>query len=93
MSLNRFAKRRDFNEKEIVKALESIGCSVYRLDIPCDLLCCYKGRTFLVEVKDGSKSPSRIRKTDAQEKFFDWWPGEKYVCKSVDEALEAANGS
>ncbi len=92
MSLNRFAKRRDFNEKKIIKALESVGCSVYRLDTPCDLLC-HKRRTFLIEVKDGSKSPSRIRKTDAQEKFFDWWPGEKYVCKSIDEALEAANGS
>ncbi len=51
MSLARFAKRRDAAEKDIVQALEAIGCLVYRLDQPVDLLVWWKNQWKLLEVK------------------------------------------
>ena len=59
MSLARFAKRRDQNEAEIVKALRRIGAVVWQLDTPADLLVGHHGQFFTLEVKDGALSPSR----------------------------------
>ena len=70
MTLNRYATRRDANEKEIIQALESIGCTVYRLDSPVDLLVGYRARNILLEVKDGNKVRSERKLTKAQRKFF-----------------------
>lgn len=53
--MNFRAKRRDANEPAIVAALEAAGAYVQRLDegggVP-DLLVGFRGRTFLVEVKN-----------------------------------------
>ena len=49
----RKAAKRDANEREIIDALEAHGVSVTQLSqegVP-DLLCSYRGRWFLVEVK------------------------------------------
>jgi Holliday junction resolvase len=51
MSLARFAKRRDAAERDIVNALERVGCLVYRLDVPADLLVWWRERWYLLEVK------------------------------------------
>ncbi len=52
----------DRNHADIIKALREIGCSVQSLHSTgrgCpDLLCGYHGRNILLEVKDGSLSPS-----------------------------------
>jgi Holliday junction resolvase len=53
MSLKRYDAKRDKNEPEITKALRDIGADVVLLsltDVP-DILCGYKNRTFLLEVK------------------------------------------
>jgi hypothetical protein len=55
VSLARHAKRRDANEGEIVEALEACGAYVHRQDLPCDLLVGFRGRWWLLEVKDGAK--------------------------------------
>jgi hypothetical protein len=70
MSLSRYAKRRDKNETEIIKALESLGCMVWQLDRPVDLLIGRKHYFALIEVKDGSLAPSRRVLTPGQIKFF-----------------------
>lgn len=51
MSLVRYAKRRDLAEAGIVDALEAMGCLVYRLDVPADLLVYWRGRWVVLEVK------------------------------------------
>lgn len=81
MSLNRFAKRRDPNEPEIVRALRDIGATVKRLD-DIDLLVGWRGRNFLLEVKDrnGALKPS-------QEEMVRTWRGQYEIVRSVDEAL------
>jgi Holliday junction resolvase len=89
----RKAAKIDDNQPEIVEALEKAGCSVQSLaavgkGVP-DLLVGRAGVNYVLEVKDGSKSPSRRRLTSDQ---FTWsmaWRGEFAVVCSVDEALEA----
>ncbi len=61
--MTRFAKRIDANQPAIVKALRERGVKVYVASAAgkgmTDLVCFYRGRTVLAEVKDGAKSPSR----------------------------------
>lgn len=70
----RYAARVDDNHSEIVRALERVGvyvidCSHVGSGFP-DLLCAYRGRWTLVEVKDGAKSASRRKLTPAQTIFY-----------------------
>jgi hypothetical protein len=67
----RYAARVDKNQEEIVAALRNAGAYVWIISLPVDLLVGYKGHTFLVEVKDGSKK----RLTKLQEAFFEGWSG------------------
>ena len=67
----RYAKRVDANQDQIVSALRAAGAYVWIIGLPVDLLVGYKGHTFLVEVKDGSKK----RLTALQDEFFQSWVG------------------
>lgn len=82
----RHAARTDDNKASIVAALRSIGCVVYDLRTPVDLLVLLDGRIHLVEIKDGGKSPSRRGYTPAQQAFLGaGWPVKTLY--SVAEAL------
>ena len=67
----RYAARVDANQTQIVSALRAAGAYVWIIGLPVDLLVGYKGHTFLVEVKDGSKK----RLTKLQADFFENWVG------------------
>jgi hypothetical protein len=82
-----FAKRRDANEPTIVGALEAIGASVHRLDSPVDLLVGWRGENYLVEVKDGHKTPSQRPLTDDEKFFIATWRGTALVVRCTAEAL------
>lgn len=87
MSMNRYAKKRDSNEAEIVTALEAAGAQVERLDRPVDLLVGFSGQTFLMEVKDPA---GRNRLQPGQAQFIrDWSGGPVVVVRSIEEALAA----
>ncbi len=69
----------DSNQAEIVKALRDAGCLVRSLaamgqGMP-DLLVGCNGVLYLVEVKDGSKPPSKRGLTPQQRDFFEEWAG------------------
>jgi len=86
------ARKVDDNHTEIVATIRAAGFSVHDTSavgqgFP-DLVCGYGGRTFLVEVKDGSKSPSRRRLTAAQADFLYEWEGQYQV---IDSAAQASN--
>lgn len=86
MSLNRYAKRRDGNEKEIVDALRKIGAVVVQQDRPCDLWIGWSGQWVAMEVK---RPDGRIRAaqwkfiTDCQAKGL-----RAGFVRTVDDALE-----
>lgn len=58
-----------------------------------DLLVGFRGKTALLEVKDGEKPPSARKLTPAEQKFFDEWRGGTLaVVNSVDEAIAVVLG-
>jgi hypothetical protein len=77
----RHALRVDANQEAVISALEAAGAIVMVLGLPVDLLVgldgheTANGRFAFFEVKDGKKSPSRIKKTKVQEKFFSLFAG------------------
>ena len=84
-----YAKTRDANEPEIVKALEAVGAKVVLLEpsepgLP-DLLIGFRKQTFLQEVKNPNGrnvvEPDQIR-------FHRLWPGKPIaVVRSPEDSL------
>lgn len=88
----RRAAKIDANQPDIVAALRSIGATVAVTStvgqgFP-DICVGYRGRSILMEVKDGTKSPSERKLTPDQEKFHAAWRGEIVVVKSAAEAVD-----
>ena len=86
----RNAARTDANQAEIVRALRAIGCQVYYIKLPVDLMVSggpLRNRTMLLEVKLAGE-----RLTGSQENFFSRWPGEWAVVHSPAEAVNIVCG-
>lgn len=75
----RRAAKIDANQEAVVSALRAAGASVQSLaavgDGVPDLLVGFKEQTYLIEVKDGRKTPSQRKLTDAQVKWHENWKG------------------
>ena len=88
----RRAARTDRNHSEVVEALRRCGATVQSLaavgsGVP-DLLVGFRGQTLLVEVKDGSRSPSERKLTPDQVEWHDAWRGSPvWVIHDVSEAV------
>lgn len=86
------AKRVDDNQTTIVRQLRKLGVSVQHLHTigqGCpDLLLGVRGKNFLVELKDGSKSESKKKLTDDEEKFFNEWNGQVNKCETLEEIIK-----
>ena len=87
----RRAAKVDANQPEIVQAYRDAGATVEHLHAAgggCpDLLVGYRGVNFLVEVKDGSKPPSKQQLTPDQVKWHFHWRGDKHIVNSIAQAL------
>jgi Holliday junction resolvase len=87
--MSKYAKRVDTNQKEIVKVLRDLGCSVVHMHeagrgIP-DLLVGKDDITYLVEIKRDAKASY----TPAQIEFQDNWKGAKVVrINNIDDAID-----
>ena len=86
------AAKIDANQEAVVTALRAAGASVQSLagvgkGVP-DLLVGFQGKTLLMEVKDGNKSPSERRLTEDQIRWHGAWNGGPLaVVDGVDAAL------
>lgn len=87
----RRAARVDANQGEIVKALRKIGASVQPLHMVgegCpDALVGYRGKNYVMEIKDGTRKPSEQRLTPDESNWHVGWMGQVHVVKSIDDAL------
>lgn len=88
----RRAARTDANQAAIIEALRAIGASVRDTSavgngFP-DLVAGFRGRTWLLECKDGNKPPSARKLTPDQIEFKSTWRGHWAVVNSPEEALE-----
>lgn len=83
--------RKDANQDDIVSGLRAVGASVavtHQLgDGFVDIVVGFRGANYLIEIKDGSKPPSRRRLTPDEQEFHDAWRGRVDVANSLDEAL------
>src|SRR5262249_34944010 len=92
-------RRTDANHKAIVLVLRQIGAAV--LDIhsiggALDLLVGFCGVLYLVELKDGAKSPSRRKVTPAEQATIALFKGQGcpvVVVGSIEELLRAIGAS
>lgn len=85
--------RVDANQREIVAALRKLGATVQSLaDVGrgCpDLLVGFRGRTYLMEVKDGAKRLSARALTPDEEAWVAAWKGSPvFVVESIEQAIE-----
>lgn len=85
-------RRVDNNQKEIVKAFRKLGAKVEILSevgggTP-DLVIGVKGRMRWIEIKDGSKSPSRRKLTEEQLIFHREWIGYVDIVESVEDVVK-----
>ena len=87
----------DANQSDIVAVLREMGVSVQSLaevGAGCpDLLCGWRGRNYLLEVKDGSKPPSERILTRDQVDWHSTWPGQVEVVYSVSDAIKVVTGA
>lgn len=90
----RRAAKVDANQEQIVEALRIVGATVQTLaavgkGVP-DLLVGHRGKTILIEVKDGRKPPSERRLTEDQVKWHGAWRGGPVaIVTDVEGALRA----
>ena len=93
----RRAARQDRNHKEVRLALEQAGCvctNTHMVGAGFPDICvgfrtdAGHPRIVLLEVKDGTKVPSKRKLTEDEQKWWNHWPGDAYVVESAREAVE-----
>lgn len=89
----RRAARTDANHREVVEALRAAGAAVTDTSavgggFP-DLVATFRNAVYLVEVKDGEKSPSRRKLTPEQEAWHAQQRAKVHIVTSPHEALVA----
>lgn len=93
----RRAARVDENQPEIVAALRLAGVCVQPLhavgDGCPDLLCGYRGRNILIEIKNPEADPCKRRLTPDQVDWHAHWLGEVHVVLTAEEAINAIRGT
>ena len=85
------ARKVDDNQAEIVAVLRGGGLSVAVTSMVGDgfpdLVAGGFDRNYLIEIKDGAKSPSRRRLSPAEQAFHDAWRGQITTLESADDAI------
>ena len=85
------AKRVDGNQAEIVETFRAVGATVQHLHTigrGCpDILVGYRGVNYIVEIKDGSKPPSKRQLTPDEIAWHQLWRGQVSIVKNNDDAL------
>lgn len=87
----RLRARIDGNQNEIVAQLRELGCSVAITSqlgkgFP-DLVVGFKGKNYLLEIKDPSKPLSQRKLTKDEIRFSYKWLGQYSVIETIDDFL------
>lgn len=85
--------RVDNNQKEIVKALRQMGCSVFSTaqlgnGFP-DIIVGWKGYNFLFEIKKPGSTYRSL--THDEHMFFLSWLGQVHIIRNTEEAVNTIN--
>lgn len=82
-------KKTDRNHKEIIDKCRTLGLSVFSTHtigkgFP-DIVVGYKKKNYLIEIKDGEKSPSQRKLTKDEVIFFENWNGQVDIANNFDD--------
>lgn len=67
MSIKRWATRKDATQKDIISALEAVGCEVWVIERPCDLLTNFRGQWLPMECKTPQANGKARKRSDQAE--------------------------
>ncbi len=88
MTFNRWDKKVDSNQKELVEILRKRGFQVHQISKPFDLIVAKNGKSAIVEIKDPKKEGWKNEYTPAQKKFLASWQGGPIITlRSLEDAL------
>lgn len=91
------AKRIDDNHKSIVNGLRAVGAfvqSIAAVGRGCpDALISFRGTWYVAEIKDGDKSPSRRRLTEAEADWHSKAEAPVYIWENLEDALRTIGAS
>ena len=85
------AARTDANHKEISIAFERLGWSVldiHQIPNSADILVGKWLHNIVIEIKDGSKPPSKRKLTPGEIKFKDRWRGDYRIVTCMQDVLD-----
>lgn len=57
-----------------------------------DIVIGYRGKNYLIEIKDGNKTKSQTKLTPEESKFHLHWKGQVNVAYSFEDILNIING-
>jgi hypothetical protein len=87
--------RKDANHDDIVRFLRDVGATVQTLhqvgNGAPDLLVGWRGVNLALEVKDGSKPPSKRKLTPDEEQWHATWSGQIAIVESTDDVWKLLN--
>ena len=87
--------RKDANHDDIVRFLRDAGATVqtlHQVGKGCpDVLVGWRGANLLLEIKDGSKPPSKRQLTPDEGEWHDRWRGQVAIVKSEDDVWKLLN--
>lgn len=83
----------DANQSSLVKQIRMIpGVTVAHIHTVgqglCDLIIGYRGKNFLVEVKDPKKPKSQRKLTTDEEKFHRQWTGQIAIVETASDVMK-----
>lgn len=91
MAFSKHRARVDANQPLVVSQFRELGCSVFPLHLVGkgfpDIIIAKHGVNVLVEIKDGSKAPSKRVLTDDEKKFHDNWKGWVAIVENFTDVL------
>lgn len=88
-----YAKRTDANHTVVVNEIKAALPESTVFDLSgagrgiSDIIVGFRGRNYLIEIKDSAKAPSARKLTPAQERFHVEWQGQIDVCHNAAEVL------
>ena len=87
----RLAARKDDNHNEISNAFEHLGWSVldiYKIPNCADIIVGKWKRSIVIEIKDGSKPPSKRKLTPGEISFRDRWRGDYRIVTCIQDVID-----
>ncbi len=93
--MGRYSRRVDDNQEAITKAVRQMGVSVWVTsslgDGAPDEVWGFRGKNWLVEIKDGEKYASQRKLTPCEKAFHDRWRGQIAIISNLEEAVKLIN--